>query len=105
MLGCSKVASSMKQQGTLLYNDGPLSDHRGLYVDLDLHSLLGYTPKAITISRSDMRLLNAGNPELVANYVKRMHAYYHAHDMTARINRLYDSHQSMTRPAIRRILE
>jgi hypothetical protein len=90
----------------LSYYDGPFSDHQGLYVDLDLHSLLGYTSQAITIPCSDMRLLKAGNPELVANYVKIMHTtYYHAHDMTARTNRFYDSHKSITRPAIGRILE
>ncbi|KAI2501850.1 hypothetical protein MHU86_12615 [Fragilaria crotonensis] len=105
MLGCSKVVSSMRQQGTLSYYDGPLSDHRGLYVDLDLHSLLGYTPQTFTIPRSDMRLLKAGNPELVEDYVTSMHKYYHDHDMTARINWLYDTHKTMTRPAIRRILE
>jgi hypothetical protein len=105
MFGCSNAASSMKQQGSLSYYDGPLSDHRGLYVDLDLHSLLGYTPQAINIPRSDMRLLKAGNPELVASYVANMHRYYHDHDMTARINRLHETHETMTRPAIRRILE
>lgn len=105
MFGCSNAASSMKQQGSLSYYDGPLSDHRGLYVDLDLHSLLGYTPQAIDIPRSDMRLLKAGNPELVASYVANMHRYYHHHDMTARINRLHETHETMTRPAIRRILE
>lgn len=49
--------------------------------------------------------MKAGNLELVAKYVKSMLTYYHAHNMTARINRLKDSHQSMTRPAIRQILE
>ena len=35
MLGTARVYSSIRRSGALEHNDGIVSDHRGLYVDLD----------------------------------------------------------------------
>jgi hypothetical protein len=35
MLGTPRVHSSVRRRGALEYNDGIISDHRGLYVDLN----------------------------------------------------------------------
>ena len=42
MLGCPKILDSMTRHGTLAYHEGPQSDHRALYVDLDAHKLLAH---------------------------------------------------------------
>jgi exonuclease III len=41
MLGTARVHSSIRRSGALEYNDGIVSDHRGLYVDLDPMLLFG----------------------------------------------------------------
>jgi hypothetical protein len=41
MLGTARVHSSIRRSGALEYNDGIVSDHRGLYVDLDPMILFG----------------------------------------------------------------
>ena len=41
IFGCNKVMAAMTRQGTLAYHEGPQSDHRALYVDLDAYRLLG----------------------------------------------------------------
>ena len=61
MLGCYLVAESVSRQGSLAYTEGPQSDHRGLYVDLDIERILGAQTSA-SIERPSTRLLNSGNP-------------------------------------------
>jgi hypothetical protein len=41
MLGTPRVNSSVRHRGALEYNDGIISNHRGLYVDLDPTVLFG----------------------------------------------------------------
>lgn len=41
MFGSTQVLQAMAQQGTLAYSVGPQSDHRGLFVDIDIETLLG----------------------------------------------------------------
>jgi hypothetical protein len=41
MLGMQRVKSCVKCRGALKYNDGIVSTHRGLYVDLDPATLFG----------------------------------------------------------------
>jgi hypothetical protein len=36
IFGCHQSRQLMERSGTLAYNEGPQSDHRGLYVDLKL---------------------------------------------------------------------
>ena len=36
IFGCQNARQFLEQSGTLAYNEGPQSDHRGLYVDLTL---------------------------------------------------------------------
>ena len=43
MLGCPRVSESVRRSGSLSYYDGPQSDHRGLFVDIDFQSPLGYS--------------------------------------------------------------
>ena len=42
ILGCSRTKEALSRQGTLSYFEGPQSDHRGLYVDINLKQLFGF---------------------------------------------------------------
>lgn len=44
MFGCHRTMSACCRQGTLSYFEGPQSDHRALYVDINLNILLGIAP-------------------------------------------------------------
>ena len=105
IFGSSDILRCLKQSGTLSYNDGPQSDHRGLYVDIDLHALLGYSLSPSAFPSPASRLLKAGNPELVATYVTKIKEYYDDHDMFTRIDRLYETYTTMSREAVRSLLE
>ena len=62
ILGCDQIKSSLRHSGTLAYTEGPQSDHRGLFVDLDINFLHGSAEK---IAKSISQGLHTGNPELV----------------------------------------
>jgi hypothetical protein len=49
MLGCPQVANAITHAGTLSYIEGPQSDHRALYIDLDPGKILSYHPQDHTI--------------------------------------------------------
>jgi hypothetical protein len=105
MFGCSSVLDSLRDSGTLSYDDGPQSDHRGLFVDIDLQVLLGYSPPHSLFPSPASRMLKAGNPELVSKFVTGVLAYYSSHDMVARIDHLYDTYESLSREAVHNYLE
>ena len=65
ILGCHHTTTAMKASGSLSYIDGPQSDHRGLFVDLDLQHLLQKTLLGSTIPTASMRNLKSVNPESV----------------------------------------
>ena len=104
MLGCPRVQSVMSRQGTLSYFEGPHSDHRAMYVDLDLKRLFGLDLESIQIVGAVLRPLRTGNPELVSAYIAGMHEYYATHKMKERIDRLYETHTTMSRDILRKRL-
>ena len=103
ILGCHRVAAAVTRQGSLAYTEGPLSDHRGLYVDLDIARILGPTPPNL-MERSSTRLLNSGNPELVSTYLEGLRQYFKDHNMIHRINVVADEYSTMTRSQVRKRL-
>jgi hypothetical protein len=72
IFGCQKVLTSLDQAGTLSYLDGPQSDHRGIFVDLNTLTLLHHHADDNRIQPPQVRRLKTGNPELVATYIKSM---------------------------------
>ncbi|KAI2500343.1 hypothetical protein MHU86_14151 [Fragilaria crotonensis] len=92
----------MTRSGTLSYFEGPQSDHRGLYVDLDLGSY--FNRQSATIPPPEYRYLQTGNPERVSYYHAEMMKYYKSHNMEKRIDDLHDTHLSKTREEVRRLL-
>ncbi|KAI2505070.1 hypothetical protein MHU86_9346 [Fragilaria crotonensis] len=72
MLGCSQLIKHVKSSGSLSYLDGPQSDHRGLFVDIDPNDILGQPISKQSIKQPHTRSLKSGNPELVEAYHKAM---------------------------------
>jgi hypothetical protein len=99
LLGCDQVLQHLSRSGTLSYSEGQQSDHRGLYVDLDLSFL--QRPAWDTVTPTKQHALYTGNPELVKKYHASMMEYYQSHNMVARIEKLSNSHKSMSREALR----
>ena len=65
IFGCRMIRQHLMRSGTLSYRQGPQSDHRSVFVDLDLAIL--QVPEETTVSPTS-RALHTGNPELVATY-------------------------------------
>jgi hypothetical protein len=96
IFGCSQIQEYVASAGTLSYIDGPQSDHRGLFVDIDLSNYLSHDPNSNKHIMSSARALRTGNPELVESYIREMHHYYESHSMEERIDKLYSKFQTMT---------
>ena len=105
MFGCSQLLKSVTRSGSLSYLDGPQSDHRGLFADINPNSTLGQPLTNQDICPPHSRPLKSANPELAEAYHKAMHKYYADHNMVKRIQRLYDSHKTLSRSQIKKSLE
>ena len=105
MFGCSLLFQAVTRAASLSYLDGPQSDHRGLYVDVDPITLLGHPLIKQELGPPNSRSLKSENPELVAEYHKAMHRYYDDHNMVERIHKLAKIHKTLTRSNIKKRLE
>ena len=85
LLGCHIVQSALRQQGSLSYFEEPQLEHRGLYVDLSLETLFGFTTDAFPLDPAASRPMTSGDPERVASYHASMLQYYDDNNMTARM--------------------
>jgi hypothetical protein len=70
------ILDSVTRSGTLSYLEGPLADHRALYIDIDANKALRYNPTDHKIPSAAMRDLKTGNPELGAAYISSMQICY-----------------------------
>ena len=105
IFGCNRVVENTLASGTLSYLDGPQSDHRGLYVDVNASAILHHDANDNHIQPPHGRQLRSGNPEIVAKYHDSMLQYYEDHNMVKRINHIHTNHHGMTRNEVRRLLE
>ncbi|KAI2512852.1 hypothetical protein MHU86_1641 [Fragilaria crotonensis] len=105
ILGTERIASGNTRSGTLSYNEGPQSDHRGLYVDIDLPSIFDPNYEPPSHQTLDKRSLLAGNPEHVEQYHTNMKEYYTQHRMFDRMKELFETHQEIPLPELRERLE
>jgi hypothetical protein len=62
MLGCPRVKAALSRQGSLSYFEGPQSDHRALYVDLNLESLFGTGLTKLPLRRLSVDHSGAATP-------------------------------------------
>ena len=105
MLACQKINDYVKASGTLSYIEGPQSDHRSLFIDIDLSGYLSYDPNSNNHITSNARSLRTGNPELVEQYTKEMLHYYSCHNMVERVEHLYQQFQTMSSEQVKLELE
>ena len=85
MLGSPNILDAIRRAGYLAYDDGIFSKHRGIYVDLDFHTLLG--PIA-SIRPAKVRQLKSEDQSSVDRYVEAFQAYAKAHNLWQRVNDL-----------------
>ena len=105
MFGCSKVVQNITGAGALPYLEGPQSDHRGLFIDINQMQLLGHTPTETTTPYALSRILKTGNPVLVELYHEAMLKYYTNHNMVARIDDIADNAANMTEQEMKVAME
>jgi hypothetical protein len=105
ILGTDRIFNGMKRSGTLAYNEGPQSDHRGLYVDVDLTAIFDPNFEQPIYQSIDTRALVSGNPEYVEYYLGEMTSYYEHHRMYDRMKEIIDSHLTMPHEELRDLLE
>ncbi|KAI2496067.1 hypothetical protein MHU86_18439 [Fragilaria crotonensis] len=104
IFGCPRIVASMSRQGTLSYFEGPQSDHRALYIDVNISQLFGTTTRVDRLPGLQRRALRSGNPELTSTYIKQIRQYYTDHRMKERIDDLFHTHRLLTRAQVRRLL-
>ena len=102
IFGSRMVIQHLLRSGTLSYHEGPQSDHRSLFVDLNLDFL---QVPAETVGPNRSRSLHTGNPESVITYNAALLKYYSEHRMVERIDELYANYKDMpTRETVRTLL-
>ena len=102
IFGSDNLLDFLARSGSLAYTEGPQSDHRGLYIDLQMDELTQSTVDKM--APSSLRSLHTGNPEHVKKYHDSMMKYYGQHQMVDRIESLAETHWTMTREDVRRLL-
>ena len=95
ILGCPMTRQALNAAGSMSYIEGPQSDHRGLFVDLDIHMLLHRTLKKSALEQAHTRSLKSGNPEAVETYNNAMLQYYSDHHMHTRLTELMNATNGM----------
>ena len=105
MLGCKQVLDSLQGSGSLSYIEGPQSDHRGLFVDLQPATLLGQDTDPIAIAQHKTRILKSGNPEAVESYNAAMLQYYTEHNMVERIEWITQNINTLDSATTRKLIE
>ena len=85
MLGSPNISDSVRRAGYLAYDDGIFSKHRGLFVDLNFHQLMG--PMAAIFPPQSRRLRSEDQPS-VDRYVDAFNAYAADHNLRQQVEDL-----------------
>jgi hypothetical protein len=83
MYGTRAVATAMKAAGIEPFHANGQSDHRGLFVDIDMDKLLGSPSVELTPGRR--RSINSRDPLLVAKYKPALMEYLEEHKVERRL--------------------
>jgi hypothetical protein len=86
ILGTDRVLQSICHRGALAYNDGIMSNHQGLFLDLDPHLLFSGNASG-PVSRSS-RGFTLKNDKKVTEYVNSLERYWLDHHIPDHIQRL-----------------
>ena len=87
------------------YLDGPQSDHRGLFADINPNTTLGQPLANQHLCPPNSQSLKSGNPELVEAYHKAMHKFYADHNTVEQIPKLFDIYTKLSQSQIKKSLE
>ena len=105
IFGTERILHGLKRSGTLAYNEGPQSDHRGLYADVDLSVIFDPNFEPPVFQSAENRDLVSGNPEHVEHYLTKMNEYYEHHRMYDRMKDIHENHHNMSNDELRALLE
>jgi hypothetical protein len=105
MMGCSTVKQSMTSSGSLSYIEGPQSDHRRLFVDLNPLKIFRAKIAPLAMAAHNARLLKSGNPESVKMYQESMQKYYSDHNLADRLEEIYEKRHALSATKLRSLLE
>jgi hypothetical protein len=100
ILGTERLLQSVCRRGALAFNDGIVSDHRGLFLDFDPTILYGGAV-ADTVSMSSRRFTSK-NAKKVTKYVDLLEQYWIDHKIKAQITHLTDEANSLPKLELRR---
>ena len=81
-----ELKGSIKKVGFLAYNDIILSDHRGMFVDVDINELMGKELKGRL--RPAARILNGSVPSTVEQYLVILKKEFKCHHIHRKVKRL-----------------
>lgn len=103
MLGTQHVQTCIRRRGALEYNDGIVSDHRGLYVDLDPVMLFGGNPDDPVALSS--RGFTSKNAKKCKEYLDQLDRYFIDHKIVDRIDKLVEEASLLPRTKLKRRYE
>jgi hypothetical protein len=89
VLMSERCAISVRQCGYEPFNHRLFSDHRGMFVDLDMALLFGNLDNVL--ASMTYRDFKAGDPQAVSEYLQGIENYLLEHNFYARMQRLSDS--------------
>jgi hypothetical protein len=95
MLGTPKIRECVQHRGALEYNDGIVSDHRGMFIDLNVASLFGGATDDHVAASS--RGFTSKNEKKVKKYLDHLDKYFVDHTICSRIDSLAEEAQTLTR--------
>jgi hypothetical protein len=95
MLGTPKIRECVQRWGALEYNDGIMSNHCGMFIDLNAASLFGgATDDHVTASS---RGFTSKNEKKVKKYLNHLDKYFIDHKICSRIDSLAKEVPTLTR--------
>jgi hypothetical protein len=103
MLGTQHVHSSIRHSGALEYNDGIVSDHQGLYIDLDPKILFGgNTDDPLAASSHGFTSKNEKKTKACLDHLDK---FFLDHKICKRIDKLIEDTPRMTRTTLKQRYE
>lgn len=94
----------IRASGSLTYGRGIQADYRELFLNLDIEAVLGQLDPNRMVPAA-LRGLKTGNPESVELYLEEVNKYYRDHNLVKRIYQLWNTHKSLSKEHMARLLE